>query len=504
MLYSIDVEQQLLATIIQHPKSFFIISDFITHQDFFSVESKVNSTVFSVVKGIIESGGSPDPVLVASKIKSLGISFAENLSIGDYIHSLRMRKTSSDSIESLAKELKLYTVRREISYACKEVSDHMKKLPSTTPYDDIIRDADRIFNNKINLFESGSSIPENIYDEMERLIEELGNNPIENFGFMGPFGRVNDIYGSLLRAGNITIFVARSAVGKTALCMNFATKVGAKYKVPILHFDNGEMSKEELIHRQCAALSHTPIGLIETGKWRNAGPDVVKRVRDTWKIIQDMEFYYFNVGGMDVDAMLMVLKRFYYSIVGRGNPMIFSFDYIKTSYEPSGYKKEYEIVGQMLDKFKKTIEKDILHDGKPVISMMTSVQSNRQGIVANRNAAEVRDDESVVSLSDRLQHFCSHMFILREKTLDEILDEGEQFGTHKLINIKARHLGKDINGHLRPVRVGDALRRNFINLEFKNFDITEKGDLRDIVAFRNAHAELIEGGEDNEDIPDFN
>ena len=86
--------------------------------------------------------------------------------------------------------------------------------------------------------------------------------------------------------------------------------------------------------------------------------------------------------------------------------------------------------------------------------------------------------------------------------MDEILDDGEQFGTHKLICIKARHLGKDINGHLQPIRVGDALRRNFINLEFANFDIEEKGDLRDVVAFRNAHAELIEGEEDGE-IPNL-
>jgi hypothetical protein len=46
------------------------------------------------------------------------------------------------------------------------------------------------------------------------------------------------------------------------------------------------------------------------------------------------------------------------------------------------------------------------------------------------------------------------------------------------------------------------LRKNFINLEFHNFCITEKGDLRDI-------ARVMEGGadlEDNEsdDIPDFN
>jgi hypothetical protein len=138
----------------------------------------------------------------------------------------------------------------------------------------------------------------------------------------------------------------------------------------------------------------------------------------------------------------------------------------------------------MVDKFKKCIQKEIIEDGNPVIPMITSVQSNRSGITNNRNSQNIIDDESVVSLSDRITQFCSHMFILRQKTNDEIEDEGTFFGTHKLINVKSRHLGKDIAGAIEPVRVGDQLRKNFINLEFKNFNITEQGDLRDIVKFR--------------------
>ena len=72
---------------------------------------------------------------------------------------------------------------------------------------------------------------------------------------------------------------------------------------------------------------------------------------------------------------------------------------------------------------------------------------------------------------------------------------------NKLINIKSRHLGKDIAGAVEPVRVGDNLRKNFINLEFKNFCITEKGDLRDIVNFteNQENLELT----DPQDIPNF-
>jgi replicative DNA helicase len=378
----------------------------------------------------------------------------------------------------------------------------MKNISPESSYREIIEVADNVYNSRINLYEIGNDTPENIYEEMEALVEERGNNPVTEFGMMGPHEKINDIYGSLLRAGNITVIVARSGVGKTQFCMDYSTKVSLKYDVPVLHFDNGEMSKEELIMRQCAALSGVSMHLLESGKWRKAGQDVVDKVRSVWPKIDKLKFFYYNVGGMDVDSMVNTLKRFYYSKVGRGNQMVFSFDYIKTTSESNGNKSEWQVVGEMVDKFKKCVQKEILHDGNPMIPMITSVQSNRYGITNNRNSQNVVDDESIVSLSDRITQFCSHMFILRSKTGDEVESEGERFGTHKLINVKARHLGSDIAGAVEPVSIGDTLRKNAINLNFNNFNITERGDLRDIARVLNGEEELQQN-EHQEEIPDF-
>ena len=387
-------------------------------------------------------------------------------------------------------------MRREITLSCEEIGKKMKAMSPESSYSQIVETADHIYNSKINLFEIGNDTPENIYEDMEYLIEDRGNNPIKEFGMMGPHKKVNDIYGSLLRPGNITVVVARSGVGKTQFCMDYATKVALKYDVPVLHFDNGEMSKEELIMRQCAAHSGVPMHLLESGNWRKAGNDVVSKVRSVWPKIKDLKFYYYNVGGMDVDSMINTLKRFYYSKVGRGNKMVFSFDYIKTSNTPSGNKSEWQIVGDMVDKFKRCIQKEILDDGEPTIPMITSVQSNRSGITTNRNSQNIVDDESIVSLSDRITQFCSHMFILRRKTEDEIQEEGPRFGTHKMVSVKYRSLGRDVAGATEAVLVGDTLRKNFINLDFNNFNITERGDLRDIVEHRERGLQL------DDEIPD--
>ena len=76
--------------------------------------------------------------------------------------------------------------------------------------------------------------------------------------------------------------------------MDFCTKTSSMNEdMPILHFDNGEMSKEELQMRQCAALSGIQLSLLETGRWREAGEDTVRKVRDVWVKLKAMNVIVF-------------------------------------------------------------------------------------------------------------------------------------------------------------------------------------------------------------------
>jgi hypothetical protein len=245
--------------------------------------------------------------------------------------------------------------------------------------------------------------------------------------------------------------------------------------------------------------------LLESGLWRKAGAETVDKVRATWNQIKNLKFYYYNVGGMTTDQMINNLKRFYYSKIGRGNPLIFSFDYIKPSADADSGKPEWQVIGDMLNKFKKTLQRDIVQDQKPCITMFTSVQSNRSGVTTNRAADAINDDESIVSMSDRITHYCSHMAILRQKTVDERAEEGQDFGTHKLIFVKNRFLGSDVAGAVEPVRMPDGtLKRNFINLRFNNFDVEERGDLRDIVRAMDTGISPLEQNNEQNDVPNFN
>jgi len=502
MIHSLELEQHLLGGLIKYPHKYAEIENFIDEDDFCADDVDTNRTIFLAFKQCIDKGDSVDHVVLTQRILSYKISFPQNVNISSYIQSLMMRAVSPTQVIQHAQELKKITIRRTIYKAAQSAAKKVKDMPSSCSFEEIIEAADETFNSKINLFDNGPEKPVNIYDELPDFVEERGNNPIEEFGMSGPHKRLQELYGSLLRPGNITVFVARSGVGKTRFTLDFCTKVSEQYNVPILHFDNGEMSKEEIITRQASAMTGVPHYYIETGLWRRKDEETVNKVRAALEKIkkQNAKLYYFNVGGYTVDKMIATLRRFYYSEVGRGNPMIFSFDYIKTANQTDG-KSEWQTVGEMVDKFKRTIQKDILKDGEPIIPMITSVQSNRTGVVNNRRANDIVDDESIVSLSDRITQFCSHMFILRKKTIDE-REEEPDFGTHKLINVKARHMGKNFNRAMELIRMpDDSLKPNVIHLQMDSFTAEEVGDQLDLVNALAAQANLEENELHDDPIP---
>tara|TARA_B100000941_G_scaffold290846_1_gene275216 strand:+ start:38 stop:1558 length:1521 start_codon:yes stop_codon:yes gene_type:complete len=505
MIYSYDCEQQFLSGLIKFPEVYPEVAHYISEEDFFSEASQVNKTIFCVLRQSLENTETVDEIVLAERVKSLGIDFEDNINIADYIKALSMRKTSENSVVTSAKELKKLSVKRVLCQSSSDIIDQIKSLPNTASYSDIVDAADSIYNKNINVFQEESDNPENIFSDMKDIMEERGENPIEEFGFMGPHESINNLYGSLLKPGNITVVVARSGVGKTQFCMDFCTKTSSKHNnVPVLHLDNGEMSKEEIMNRQCAAMTGVPLHLVQTGKWRNAGKDIVNQMREGLEKINALQFYYYNVGGMSVDNMINLVRRFYYSKVGRGNRMILNFDYIKTTFENFSSKTEWQVVGEMVDKFKRLVMKDIVFENEPMIAMLTSVQSNRTGIVGNRNSNNIIDDESIVSLSDRITQFSSHLFSLRKKTTDELENEPEEFGSHRLTCLKHRDLGKDVVRALSLVEMPDGTKvRNSINLDIVNFNIIDKGDMKDLSDSMNIEDVNLNNAENFFQAPNF-
>lgn len=487
-MFSFELEKKVLAGLLQHQKKWGEISSFLIDDDFYSADSKVHISLFKLLRNALNNAETIDDTILIDRIKNLNVSFPDSIDIEEYIRALQFFAVEEKAFETAVRDLKKYTLRRKGLEISNQIKKFVTNIDPSQPYSSITEGLDRIYNDTIKSFEMGENKLVDLAAIAEEIVEDRGENPPTEVGMMSPYPTINKIYGSLLRFGNITCTVARQKTGKTSMMLDFCLKSSYQYKVPILHLDNGEMSAEELVFRMVSGMSGVPMHLLESGKWRKSGykdwspKEVVEKVRAVWIKMKDIKILYENVAGMTSEEICGLVKRIYYSEIGRGNPMILSYDYIKSDFTNIGKGSDWQFVAKLVHSFKQLITKDLCFDKKPCVTLLTSVQANRSGIIGNKQGNQVTDDESIISLSDQIIQFVSHMFILRKKTIDELVDEGDEFGTHKLICKAARHLGEDPFGHLEPVKLEDgSLKDNFINLKFDSFNVEDRGDLRDVV-----------------------
>jgi replicative DNA helicase len=474
MIYSLPVEKHVISGCLKYPKSFYEIDSFINEKDFYH---DVHSIIFSVIKSNIAQNEDIDNVLISEKIKNLGITFKNSVNVYEYLQSLGLMSLSEKAFIESARKLKTISIRREISETAEKLKAKMISKEEMSA-DQIISAADAIYNEKISAYDLFEE-PVNIFEDAQFQIEDIGNNPVDDSGFLTPFKDFNRLYGGL-RPKNLYAFVARPKSGKTTMLCDLNYKICNEIyngQVSCLYLDT-EMETLDVQKRLIASISGIPFWYIDTGNWRK-NPEMTQKIRETWVKIKNFKFHHLKVGNKTTSEILSIARRWYYSKVGRGEKAIITYDYLKMTGEGvSESWKEYQVIGDKTDKLKKLGE-------ELNCVVLTSTQMNRSGESQNKKAGSFSDDSSAIALSDRLQWFASYVGIFRRKTIDEIAEDGEDWGTHKLVTTASRFQGKEAAGHVDLVeRSVDGEKRfvsNYISFDVKNFNVEEKGSLDSLV-----------------------
>jgi len=493
MIYSLQVERHVLSGLLKYQDLFADIDVFLSENDFFN---DVHSTIYSVFKNIKYKGEIVDKVLLAEKIKNLGISFKDEINIFDYIDNLTFSQITEQATMTACKELIKFRIRRELCQTADNLKEYVTKNTEDS-LDEIISKIDGIYNKKISSY-SENDTPINIFEGVEDLIEERGNSPKDETGLITPYSEFNRMYGGL-KNGNIYAIASRPGQGKSTwlndIC--FKTAMNPKNKTKTLILDT-EMQTVDIQLRMVASLSGVPVWYLETGNWRK-NEEMTRKVREAWGKVKKYEYFHYHVGNKNIDQICSIIRRWYLSKVGRGNQAMIAYDYIKLTGEKVGQNwAEHQAIGDKIDKLKRISEEIQC----PVI---TAMQLNRTGESFNRKGTEVVDDSSVISLSDRLQWFASFVAIFRRKTLDELTLDGQTFGTHKLIPTKTRFQGKDAAGHQDLVRRLDSKGKetwaqNYLNYQVENFNIEERGSLTDVSTSQRERYELNDSNQNDGEI----
>jgi replicative DNA helicase len=485
-LYSIQVEKHLLAGLIQNPALITDIESFVTEKAFCV---KPHDVIYSCLRSLALKSEFVDKVLLAQKIQNLGISFKDDISIFDYIEGISFAPVTAAATIEAAKELVKLKALREIEETADAIKKHVHKAVAQT-LDKTISEVDAIYGDKLSSFNTEvgySSLSDGLLD----LVEERGNNPMEEIGIPTCFQEFNRMYGGWRRK-NLYIVAARAKAGKSTFLNEWISETARLNKIPALVLDT-EMSKEETQFRMAAAKSGVPLWYIETGNWRK-NKEYVEKIRTALKDVkQNYKVDHYFVGNKKIEEIASIIRRWYYKVVGRGNDAVVCFDYIKSIDKLTGNQQEYQLMGEKVDMLKKLAE-------ELNIPIITAVQSNRQGITTNREASDLVDDESQVGISDRITWYASYVGILRRRTADEITLDTPDSGTHKLIEAVSRWQGRDAAGHQDLVRrqfPDGKIRwvKNFLNFQITNFRVEERGSLRDCITRQNAQFSVADSNQ---------
>jgi len=166
-LYSIQLERNMIGGIINHQDQIIELSHLFSEKEFYE---RTHSVIFQVLKNCVLSGQKIDKVLLAQKVKELGISHFSDLDIFSYLDDLSYIKLNKNGITDTAKELIKLRIKRDLWENAKSVQDYIKNS-TNDPIDKIISHVDELYNKQVSLYHSEDE-PVDLFKEAQDIIND--------------------------------------------------------------------------------------------------------------------------------------------------------------------------------------------------------------------------------------------------------------------------------------------------------------------------------------------
>ena len=494
-LYRPELERDVIYSFIIYPDLYFEHQTWVNRESFYHTTHK---SIFDILRLQLLNGGATDPEVLATKCSEGGIKDKDGVSIKDYLISSDIFAVSREGAIEFIKDLSFNHVLRKAEGKIGRLQSKIFSPSSTEDKIGTIQELQQI-SNEIILPSDEETKPKKIFSGYKQVLTDRRDNPVEIMGYSTPLQSFNTAYGGF-EPKMTYVWVGRGGIGKSTILHFFANHLCEQHGLPTLILDT-EMPEEFVRDRVFAMRTKIPNHAIRTGKV-NFNPELsVKFEDEVHKINEEMPLYIKHIPEEGIDEIRQIILEWYYSEVGDGNPCVIAFDYLKCNSKMlKNNWAEHQALGELIDTLHKIC-------GKTNAVLLTAIQANRKGDSFNRSADGVTDDSTIIADSDRIQRYAEFVAEIRLKTPDEIvLDEGitheeaeEIFqnintvgfneltnGTHKMIVFKGRSQGENAPGPLdlvsRPMPNGAyKLERNYFNLHYNNFEIRDKGTLRDIV-----------------------
>jgi hypothetical protein len=220
------------------------------------------------------------------------------------------------------------------------------------------------------------------------------------------------------------------------ISINAGLHISGRLQIPVLYIDT-EMDREQqwcrilpnIIARVNSKDDWITIDELETGQFSKSShkKDIVNTAKDKLK---KTKFSYQNVSGITPESVFSIIRRWVYKNVGfdengRTKDCVVIYDYVKLvdEAEIKVSMSEFQRIGFIMTGLHNlSVKLDI-----PILGF---TQLNRDGV----------DKESVTSVaqSDRIIWFCSNFSIWKDKSDEEIANDGYYNGNKKMVPLISR------------------------------------------------------------------
>ena len=283
---AIDAEQSLLGTIMVYPNSAQIAIEAGMRAEYLFLEN--HKKIFYAINDLYNEQKPIDITTLGTRLNDLGILG----SVGgvDYLMTLCDTSVSSFNTKAYVELIQNKAYMRNMIEACQKVVD--EGFDGQANIDDYLDMAEKSVLNvtrsrRTTDFKSSATVVNNV---LERIIKMSGNKSGIT-GLKTGFEHL-DNYTHGFQRGDLIILAARPSMGKTAVALNFASKIAQYQSNEAVAIFSLEMAAEQLLERILSSKSSVPIEKIKTGKlsdndWQKLN-EAAATLRNTKMYIDDI------------------------------------------------------------------------------------------------------------------------------------------------------------------------------------------------------------------------
>jgi replicative DNA helicase len=428
-------ERAVLAGLCRHgSEAFFDVAD-IVDANTFTIDS--NSIIFSCVRRLFEEDDSRkiDVPSILSSAKEIGLAdFFNNKNEISHLNAIMKFPVLFENVRKFAAKARKLQIARMMVDQLDDTKEKYMQLKGDESVSHILGLAEESIFDFTSLLNDHDDAPELLFGDLDEYLEERSENQIDQIGIATGFTKYDFAIGGGLRKGTVNVIGARTKVGKSLIGLNMGADI-ANRDIPVLYLDT-EMTRKDQQNRGGSMISYGTTGKstindIETGQFANN--DFRKNsLMELAQQKKNIPFYHKNIGGKPFEDQISIMRRWLAKVVGlndqgKANDCVIVYDYVKLMEASELAKsdlKEFQLLGFMMT----SLHNFALRYEVPILSF---IQLNRDGI--NKESTDA------ASGSDRIMWLCSNFTIYKQKSDEEIAQDGPENGNRKLVPIIARH-----------------------------------------------------------------